>query len=124
MDPFLLQRALGQLLDAAPLCWQPSPSAASASHTAAAAAAAAAAAQASPWEDDTIPSLAAGYFPLAPSHHGGLLLPFTQHDEADARFELLMTGIASLVIVAMWVGGLALWYAYCIRRPPRLFCGE
>lgn len=63
---------------------------------------------------------AAGYFPLPPPHQN-------HHPHAhlyeDVGFELFMTGVASLVVIGMWVGGLVLWYVYCIRRPPRLFLG-
>ncbi len=34
-----------------------------------------------------------------------------------------MTLVTCILIVVVWVGGVALWYLYCIRRPPRLYLG-
>lgn len=121
MDPFLVQRVwAGDLLG------PESPTGAITQPAATAA-------------DDPFPSFtesevaaaAAGYFPLSPPHpHRGLPFPSAllpggigAGADEDVRFELFMTGVASLVVVGMWIGGLVLWYFYCIRRPPRLFCG-
>lgn len=118
MDPFLVQRVWAGAESAAAAITQP----------------AAADDPFSPFSDSKVAAAAAGYFPLPPPHHHhhhhrGLPFPFALLPggggmaEEDVRFELLMTGVASLVVVGMWVGGLVLWYFYCIRRPPRLFCG-
>lgn len=126
MDPFLVQRVWAGSLE--------SPAAAAAITQPAAAATDD---PFSPFTDSEVAAAAAGYFPLPPAHaqhhhHRGGLAPFPSSflpggggmaAEEDVRFELLMTGVASLVVVGMWVGGLVLWYIYCIRRPPRLFCG-
>lgn len=123
MDPTLLQRAWGAWQQQQQEQQQPSAAAA-----AIATAATAIAGLASGGEAGEAAAAAGYFYPLAPPvpHH---LHPFGSHagggvgGEDDVRFELLMTGVASLVIVGVWVVGLLLWYKQCVERPPRLFCG-
>lgn len=70
-------------------------------------------------------ALAAGYFPVPPPPRAEHMHPFggMAGGEEDVGLELLMTALASLVIVGVWVLGILLWYKHCVERPPRLFCG-
>ena len=46
------------------------------------------------------------------------------HRPFGMDFEAYMTLVTCVLILVVWVGGVALWYLYCIRRPPRLYLGK
>jgi len=60
-------------------------------------------------------SASSSTYPVTPS---AALRPF------GVEYEAYMTLLTCALILIVWVGGVILWYLYCIRRPPRLFRGE
>ncbi|EKU22130.1 hypothetical protein NGA_0207100, partial [Nannochloropsis gaditana CCMP526] len=60
-------------------------------------------------------SASSSTYPVTPS---AALRPF------GVEYEAYMTLLTCALILIVWVGGVILWYLYCIRRPPRLFRGR
>jgi len=69
-----------------------------------------------------LPPLAPLLASLPPSL--SVALSAQRHRPFGMDFEAYMTLVTCVLIVVVWVGGVALWYLYCIRRPPRLYLGK